>query len=111
MNSPLEGPREEAVKVKEIAILKLGEVLAKHGFADSTLRVRAWWICTLQYGQSRVSSRGRSWRLDRANQRNDRNVHEGESRQTHPGAGRHVSQNGCDYRKGGEGCETRLLPW
>ena len=39
VNLPLEGPREEAVKVKEVAILKLGEVLAKHGFADSTLRV------------------------------------------------------------------------
>ena len=25
--------------MKEVAILKLGEVLAKHGFADSTLRV------------------------------------------------------------------------
>ena len=39
VNSPLEGQREEAVKVKEVAILKLGEVLAKHGFADSTLRI------------------------------------------------------------------------
>ena len=26
--------REEAVKVKELSILKLGSVLAKHGFAE-----------------------------------------------------------------------------
>lgn len=34
VNAPLDSQREEGVKVKEVAILKLGEVLAKHGFAD-----------------------------------------------------------------------------
>ena len=34
MDQVPEDGREEAVKVKELSILKLGSVLAKHGFAE-----------------------------------------------------------------------------
>jgi len=31
-----EGKEEEAIKVKELAVLKLGQTLAKHGMAQGT---------------------------------------------------------------------------
>ena len=38
VEAPLEAEanKEEAVKVKELSLLKLGAVLAKHGFAEGT---------------------------------------------------------------------------
>ena len=34
VQAPLEGSKEEGTKVKELAILKLGQVLASNGFAE-----------------------------------------------------------------------------
>lgn len=43
----IEGNKEEAVKLKEQAILKLGSVLAKNGFAEGD--VNYWCLHSLLY--------------------------------------------------------------
>ena len=37
-----EGEKEEAVKVKELAILKLGELFARNGFAEGEIWTATW---------------------------------------------------------------------